>query len=428
MTSAQVRADVTDLYIPILLGLGGLILLVAWLPLLLKRAPLTLPILCVAIGWAVFTWTPFADYSPHPIEQPVLIEKAAELIVIISLMGAGLKIDRQLGWGSWQLTWRLLGIAMPLTIAALMLAGGLLLGLGTAAALLLAAALAPTDPVLAADVQIENPTSPQDDETRFALTSEAGLNDSLAFPFVHLAIAATATGFTWATAADWSLDAVALRLAVGVIVGVAAGWLCGRIVYAMPHGTELSRTGDGFVALGATLVIYALTETLHGYGFLAVFIAGLMLRRAAGDHDYNQRLHDFADELERLMMMVLLVAFGGMLASGNLLRDISLAEIAFAGAAIFIIRPLAGWISLAGTTCSSLERGVIAFFGIRGMGSVYYLAYGLNHGTFEDALQLWEILGLVIVVSIFLHGVTVTPVMRLLDRRREALSSDAAPD
>jgi NhaP-type Na+/H+ or K+/H+ antiporter len=414
---ATAAFDIVRFYIPILLAVGGLILLVAWLPLLLKRLPLSLPILCVAIGMAVFSWTIFADYSPHPAETPILVEKAAELIVIISLMGAGLKIDRQLSWRRWNLTWRLLGIAMPLTILALMAAGQLLLGLGTATALLLAAALAPTDPVLASDIQIEHPKSDQNDETRFALTSEAGLNDALAFPFIHLAIAASVAGFTGETWRAWLWDDVLVRLTVGAVVGLALGRLFGWFVYRFPRGTALARTGDGFVALGATLTIYALTELAHGYGFLAVFLAGLMLRRAGRSSDFNDRMHDFADETERLLMMVLLVFFGGMLVQGGLLAGLTWPEAGFALIALFVVRPLAGWISLAGSGRPGLERGVIAFFGIRGLGSVYYLAYGVNHGTFEREPALFSTLGLVILTSILLHGVTVTPIMRRLDAR-----------
>jgi sodium/hydrogen antiporter len=410
--------DIVRFYVPILLSVGGLILLVAWLPLILKKLPLSLPILCVGIGMAVFSWTIFADYAPHPAKTPVLVEKAAELIVIVSLMGAGLKIERALGWRRWNLTWRLLGVAMPLTIIVLTLIGQALLGLGLATALLLAASLAPTDPVLASDVQIEHPKSDQDDEARFALTSEAGLNDSLAFPFIHLAIALSLAGAGGSTLLEWAWDAVVLKLSIGLVCGIALGWVLGWITYHVPR-TQLSRTGDGFVALGATLSIYALTELAHGYGFLAVFLAGLMLRRAARDHDFNDRMHDFADEVERLLMMVLLVFFGGMLVSGGLLANVGWHEAAFAAVAIFVVRPLAGWVSLIGTERPNLERFVISFFGIRGLGSVYYLAYGVNHGRFEFEVSIWSTLGLVILASILLHGVTVTPFMRRLDEQAD---------
>jgi sodium/hydrogen antiporter len=405
-------------YIPFLLLVGALILFIAWAPLAVRRLPLSVPIMCVGIGWALFSLAPFASYSPHPSESPVLIERAAELIVIVSLMGAGLKIDRALTIANWSLTIRLLAVTMPLTIAALMALGVGLLGLPLAAALLLAAALAPTDPVLASDVQIESPEAEEENEARFALTSEAGLNDALAFPFVHLAIAASLGGFTLATWQDWAVDAVLVRLSVGLAAGIAGGWLLGYVTYRLPTGTRLSRSGDGFVALGATLAIYALTELAHGYGFLAVFVAGLMLRRAAQGHDFNTRLHDFADEAERLLMLLLLVLFGAMLAGGELFEALRWSDIAFAVIALALVRPVAGMIGLAGVSRPLLERGIIATFGIRGLGSVYYLAYGLNHGAFAGADRLWSVLSLIVFLSIIVHGITVTPLMRRLERQQ----------
>ncbi len=409
---------IDHLYVPALLGGGLLILLVAWLPLVLSRAPLSLPIVCVAIGAALGMVPQVAPLVPHPVETPMLVEKLAELIVIVSLMGAGLKIDHPFSFSGWRLTWRLLAVAMPLGLVGFFFAGQALLGLAIPAALLLAAVLAPTDPVLAGDVQIERPDSHRDDEVRFALTSEAGLNDALAFPFVRLALAIAAGGLTATVWRDWAIDAVLIRLSVGGLVGWGAGWLIGWVIYWVPSNKKLSKTGDGFVALGATLAIYALTELAHGYGFLAVFVAGLMMRRAAQDHEFNDRLHDFADEVERLLMMVLLVVFGGMLTATGLLTGWTWATVGFALIGIFVIRPLTAWVSLAGTGRPFGERLIVSFFGIRGLGSVYYLAYALNHGEFGNAGVLWDALALIVLISVVLHGVTVTPAMRWMDARR----------
>lgn len=234
-TQAAIATDVFVGYLPILATLGCVVLLVAWLPLLLKRIPLSLPMLCVALGAAIFRFTPFAAYTPHPIETPILIEKATELIVIISLMGAGLKIDRRFSFYAWSLPTRLLSIAMPLTIIALAALAHQLLGLGLAASLLVGACLAPTDPVLAADIQIEDPKSAQDSKARFALASEAGLNDALAFPFVHLAIALSLTGLGAGMLGEWVLDAVLIKLTVGALAGLGAGWLLGASCTDSPH-------------------------------------------------------------------------------------------------------------------------------------------------------------------------------------------------
>ena len=159
---------------------------------------------------------------------------------------------------------------------------------------------------------------------------------------------------------------------------------------------------------------------LHGYGFLAVFVAALSLRSMERRHDYHQRMHDFIEQMERLLMMMLLVLFGGAIA-GGLLAELDWNAVLFTAAAILIVRPLAGWIGLIGFPGSRLERGVMAFYGIRGLGSAYYLAYALGVGAFERPDYLWSVVGTVILVSIVLHGVTVTPVMARLDRALTAV-------
>ncbi|MFA9200473.1 MAG: cation:proton antiporter [Cypionkella sp.] len=426
-TIAAQAPAISAWYLEIMLGLGALILLVAWLPVALNRMALSLPIVCVAIGVAIFTWTPLSEWAPHPDATPKLVERASELIVIVSLMGAGLKMYRPIGWKSWNATWRLLGIAMPLTIALVMLLGHYLLGLGLATALLLAGALAPTDPVLAGDVQVSHDPDKEEAEAKFALTSEAGLNDALAFPFVHLAIMiALAGGLTASVAQEWAIDKVLVKIGVGAAMGAAFGWLIGWLTYRLPADTALSRTGDGFVALGVTLAGYALTEFAGGYGFLAVFVAGVMIRRAAQGHDFNKKLHDFADEAERLLMMFMLLMFGGMIA-GGLLADIGWEEAVFAAAMLLVIRPVAAWISLIGFPRPRFERGVIAFFGIRGLGSVYYLSYGFNHAAFDYEYSLWGTLGLIILSSIVMHGVLVTPAFDKLGKRYRFMRVGSGP-
>lgn len=425
---AIVIPAIADFYLPILFGLGAIILFVAWVPLVLKKLPLSLPILCVALGAVIFSLPPFAAWAPHPDKTPALVERATELIVIVSLMGGGLKIERAIGWKRWNVTWRLLGIAMPITIALVMLLGHTLLGLSLATALLLAGSLAPTDPVLAGDVQIEHDENEEEAEAKFALTSEAGLNDALAFPFIHLAIAIAAAGtLTSDVVTEWVLTDVIWKLAVGLLMGGALGWLIGFIIYRLPANTQLSRTGDGFIALGATLFVYAATEFAHGYGFLAVFVAGLAIRRASREHDFNKKLHDFADESERLMMMLLLLLFGGMIAAG-LLSDIGWEEALFAAVMLLVIRPLAGAISLIGVKRPRLELAIIAFFGIRGLGSVYYLSYGFNHGTFDYEYSLWGTLGLIIAASILMHGVLVTPALKRLGKHYRSLGMPTSDD
>jgi sodium/hydrogen antiporter len=413
-------------YIVVLAGFGAVVLLTAWLPMLLKELPLSLPIVCVAIGAAVFS-IPGLGPAPNPQEHPALTERLTEFVVIIALMGAGLKLDRPLAWATCALTWRLLGIAMPLSIAAFALLAYALLGVGAATAILLGAALAPTDPVLASDVQVGPPGEGLEDEVRFTLTSEAGLNDGLAFPFVNLAIAlalASQTGEPWLL--EWLSVDVVWKLAAGTGVGWLLGRVLGWLTFRLPNRAKLSRTGDGFVALGITCLVYGLTEMVHGYGFLAVFVAALGLRAAERNSKYHEKLHDFVEQLERLLMMILLVLFGGAIADGGLFRAITIEAVVFALVAIFLIRPLSGWVSLLGRDQPLDEKAVISFFGIRGLGSAYYLAYALNHAPFDAPDLIWATTGLIVLISIILHGTTVTPIMRHLDRTRQHHDRESA--
>ena len=173
------------------------------------------------------------------------------------------------------------------------------------------------------------------------------------------------------------------------------------------------------VALGVTCLVYAITEMAHGYGFLAVFIAALCLRSMERGHEYHTQLHQVAEQVERLLMMVLLVLLGGTTVHG-LLKPLDVEAVAFGLVALILVRPVTGWIGLLGARQPRSERAVIAFYGIRGLGSAYYLSYALGEDFFSRADYIWAVVGLVIVVSILLHGMTVTPVMRLLDRERES--------
>ena len=408
-----------DSYVLLLAVFGAIVLLTAWLPLLLKELPLSLPIVCIGIG-ALLVSSPFSPIvGVNPLENRYLTERLTEFVVIVSLMGAGLKLDRPLSWRGWRSTWRLLGIAMPLTIAGIALLGWSILGLSVAAALLLGAARAPTDPVLASDVQVGPPQSGDEDEVRFALTSEAGLNDGAAFPFVYLAIAmalSQASGEPFL--ADWLLVDVIWKITAGVGIGWLGGKLMGYLVFRLPNRTGLSETKDGFVALGITCLAYGTTEFAHGYGFLAVFVSAVALRSVERRHHYHENLHAFAEQIERLVMMVLLVCFGAAIAEGSIFGALSWQVIVATALILFVVRPISGWVSLAGHTASRPEKAVIAFLGIRGLGSFYYVAYALGQAEFDSQQVLWVTVCCVVLVSIIIHGVVVTPIMRRLDQGR----------
>jgi NhaP-type Na+/H+ or K+/H+ antiporter len=402
-----------------LVGVGAL--LAGILPRVVERRPLSMPIAFLALGLLVFG-LPLGLPDADPLAHPSLTEHLTEVGVIVALMGAGLKIDRPLGWRRWSSTWRLLAIAMPLTIASMALLGWWWAGLVPATALLLGGALAPTDPVLASDVQVGEPTDEEDseDEVRFALTSEAGLNDGLAFPFVYAAIAMATVGAApggWL--ADWVLEDVLYKGVVGVVGGALIGKLLGKLFFRVRSETfRLSHHSEGFLALAATFLAYGIVEVAGGYGFLAVFVAARAIRSAERSHDYHQVLHDFAEQTERLLTVLLLLLLGGAVVSG-LLAPLTWPAALTGLALIFLIRPLTGWLSLRGAPGYNAEHWVIASFGIRGIGSFYYLAYAMTHAQFEGADLVWATVGFVVIVSVVLHGVLATPVMQMLDRANE---------
>lgn len=417
-----------DPYILVLTGFGFLIALVAWLPLALKSLPLSLPIVCIALGAALFSLPQVTD-RPLPIVYPEITERFTEFVVIIALMGAGLKLDRVFSFKGWAITWRLLAFTMPLGILAITAIGGWWIGLPWVIALLLGASLAPTDPVLAADVQVGPPKSGHEDDVRFGLTSEAGFNDGLAFPFVHLAIAlglAVTTGKPWLL--GWIGHSVIWEIGVGILAGWLVGLAFGWLTFHVPAESKLAKTGDGLIAIAATFISYGLTEIIQCYGFLAVFVTALTLRHSHRNHDFHRDMHDITEQVERLAMMVLLLLFGGALVNG-LLAPLAWTDIIAAIVILLVVRPLTGLIGLVGLKASWTEKLTVAFFGIRGVGSFYYLAYGLNHMETEHGERLWAIVGLVVLLSILLHGLTVTPIMRLLDRSRgrDPDADDALP-
>jgi sodium/hydrogen antiporter len=216
---------------------------------------------------------------------------------------------------------------------------------------------------------------------------------------------------------------------------VLMGWGTGRLLAVVFFSSRLRRIrlsehSEGFVALAATFLAYGATQMVEGYGFVAVFICAVTIRAAERAHGYHRVLHSYVEQLERLLTVIILVLLGGAVSRG-LLAGIGWTEVLVALAFLVVIRPLAGWIGLAGGRTGPRERVAIAFFGIRGIGSLYYLAYALGEGDFgEQAEELWAIVGLVVTGSVVLHGITTAPVMNTLDRlrRREAARRFGDPD
>jgi sodium/hydrogen antiporter len=401
---------------------GAATLLAALLPRLLRRAPLSMPMVFVGLGALAFGLVEGLP-TPDPVQHETVAVHLTELVVIVSLMGAGLALDRPVGRRRWASTWRLLAVTMPLSIIAVGLLGSWLLGLGAAAAILLAAALAPTDPVLADEVQVAEPSDDEDseDETRFALTSEAGLNDGLAFPFTYAAIAVAAAGAAPAGwLGEWLAVDVLWRVTAGVALGFAVGRLLRLLFFSRPaKRIRLAERGEGFVALTGILLAYGAAELVEGYGFIAVFVCACTVRAAERTHGRHRVLHAHVEQLERFLTVVVLLLVGGAVARGAL-AGVGPAEVTLVLLFLLVVRPLAAGAGLWRGRTGRRERAVIAFFGIRGIGSLYYMAYGLSQAEIPGADRLWSVTILAVVGSVVLHGLTAAPLMGWLDRRREA--------
>lgn len=417
--------------------LAGLALLAgAVLPRLLRRKAISTPMAFVAVGMLIGL-VPLPDgISVLPQDNRAITERLSELCVIVALMGVGLAIDRPLRWRTWSTAWRLVLVAMPLCIAGVALLGWGLAGLAPASALLLAAALAPTDPVLASDVQVDGPdiedgegesVPDEDDEVRFALTSEAGLNDGAAFPFVYAAILLASAG----AVGDWALKWVGWYLVgkvlIGVVIGAVSGYALARLAFqSQRKALRLAEAGDPILAIAATLGVYGLAEVLGGYGFLAVFICGVALRSLERDHSFHASLHEFIGQLEHMLTWMLLLLLGAALSQG-LLLSLTWGAAAVAVLLVIVVRPLLAWVSLHRTVLGPRERLTTAFFGVRGIGSIYYLAYATGVATFEGSDLLWSTAAFTVLLSVVVHGVTATPVMRRLDAMRAHPSAAGQP-
>jgi len=405
--------DMRDVWY-LLFGLAFFALTLA--PALAHWRSYNLPALYVALGMlSSLIGLPLISPLGGDIELAI-IEHVSELIVIISLAGAGLAINTPASWRNWRPTWLLLIVVMPVSVIAVVWLGVVVGGLGLASAMLLGAALAPTDPVLARSVQVGGPGE-DEQHAKVALTAEAGLNDGLAFPFVYLALAFAANGIT-SIGQDldaWLFDWLSFDVLYRVTVGIAVGWGIGRFL----SGLVFSRIGDagqGAVNpalnfLAWTFVAYGLTEAIDGYGFLAVFVSARAGRHHApedGNVTYAQKAHRSGDQLEAILLVLLLVWFGSFLAQGfggeGLWLHWTWSDLSIALLLIVVVRPLSGVIALSRMRLSWDDRLRVSIFGVRGMGSIFYIAYGQSHGQFDDIDAVWRIAALVIILSIVVHG------------------------
>ena len=418
---------------------AGLALFVAVVaPLLVRTIALSAPLVLLVLGMAIGLLPLPEGWSLDPIAGRTVVEHVTEVSVLVALMGVGLALDRPLNrstWRDWSPTWRLLLVAMPLTIGAVFLLGWGVLGLSAAAALLLGACLAPTDPVLAGDVQVDGPSTAgsddeaepdERDEVKFSLTAEAGLNDGLAFPFVYAAVYLATRGPVGEWGATWLAWELVGKIAVGVLVGALVGWGIGRLAFrAADHRLRIAERGEPLLAVAALVLSYGATEVVGGYGFLGVFACALALRSVERHHDHHRAMHQVIGYLERLLTLVILL-FLGMALTRGLLAGVDWRGVVVAVALVFVIRPAAAWLSLSAAPrgralpggLSRAERLVTSFFGVRGVGSLYYLAYAGGLAVLPEESWLWATVAFTILLSVVVHGVASTPVLRRLDARR----------
>ena len=405
-----------------LIGLSLLVMSVR--PALTHKRFINIPILYILVG-ILMAGIGLPLLTPSGGELAVLvIERVSEIIVIISLAGAGLAIDVGTNWRRWIPSWCLIAIAMPLTIGAIFLLGWQVAGLGIAASVLLGAALAPTDPVLARAVQVGGPGKKQDG-ARVALTSEAGLNDGLAFPFVWLAIGLAGVvsigDFDWT---GWVLYDAIYRTVAGIGVGIGCGWITTKILFG-PLGDATNERGNPvIVLLSATFIAYGFAEFVNGYGFLSVFVAaraGLVFAQNTSAEPYEHMAHNSADQIEAVLMAILLLWFGAYIGA-ELWAQWTWTDLAIALAILFIIRPVIAFAAMIRTCGNWRDRLKVSFFGIRGMGSIFYIAYAQSHAQIDGIEAVWRIAGLTILISIIVHGTLADHLMELGRDRQDKIS------
>jgi len=429
------------------LMVGGLLLVMGLTFTVLKRSPITAAIIYLAVGLVVGP-SGLNLFHFNPLKESAVLEALTEVAVLISLFSAGVKMPVPFSFIRWRTPILLATVSMAATVAMVSGFAWYVLGLPLGAAVLLGAIVAPTDPVLATDVQIRHPGDR--DQLRFTLTCEAGLNDGSAFPFVMLGLGLLGLNQLGDLGLRWVMVDVLWATLGGIAIGVVAGVALARLGWKLrraPHQHELL---DDFIGLGLIGVVYGLTVMLHAWGFLAVFFAAVALRQtelklaraeqgavdervfrqaeptgATADPDpepvptVSEGSLIFKEHLERLSELLLILLIGGSL----FLNSWSWEAVALALFLFVVARPVSILIGLVGTRASWRIRGMTGWFGVRGIGSLYYLMYAIQNGLPEPlALQLIQLTLIVVTLSILLHGISVKPLMRYFWRRGKQAS------
>ena len=421
---------------------GGLLVAMALSGSVLKRLPLTASMFYLAFGFALGP-VGLGVLDISLLRRSAVVEHIAEAAVVISLFTTGLKLRVPLHERKWALPARLATVSMLITIGLVALMAFYALGMSIGAAVLLGAILAPTDPVLASDVQVADPFDR--DRLRFGLSGEAGLNDGAAFPFVMLGLGFLGFhdigvgGWRW-----WTFDLL-WAVAGGLGIGAILGTLVSRFVLYLRREHQEAVGLDEFLTLGLIALSYGAAVQLQTYGFLAVLAAGIAMRRIEMTHSGSrsadevraltatdpkdelasdpesapaymaQSVLGINERLERIAEVAVVVLIGTLLGSVPLAID----HVWFAAALIFAVRPIAVFLGVLGSRTTMLQRCLIGWFGIRGAGSIYYLAYAIQQGLDDEvAANLTSITLIAVTASVLLHGVSVTPLMNAYEARR----------
>ena len=425
---------------------GAVLVLMGIAATTLRRLPVSAAMLYLGIGYALGP-PGIGLLRLDMVADAHLLRVITQIALLVSLFAIGLRLRLGVFESLWTVPLRLGFLAMLATIPLLTLFGVYVLQLGWGPSLLLAAILAPTDPVLAHDVQVQDPGD--HDLLRFALSGEGGLNDGIALPFAMLGLAVCAVPAAQAG------DLFTLRLAGGMVWGVAGAIaIGGALGWATTHAVTWLRTRhaqalglEGFFALGLIELSFGAAQLAQTYGFLAVFAAGVAMRRvehrASGGMSAREAIGTvnsedveataanpdkahafmtesvlgFTIELEHIAEVAVMAMVGNVLATLHV-PLFTWQSIALAAALFVLVRPVSVELSLVGSSATPTQRRLMSWFGIRGIGSFYYLAYALEHGAAADVTPLIPLALAVVAASVVIHGVSATPLMNWYHRLR----------
>jgi sodium/hydrogen antiporter len=353
------------------------------------------------------------EISPiDPDRDAALVEHVTELALIVAVFSTGLAVERRLSWQGWRSVAGLLAVVMPLSIAAVALFGALLMDLSLGAAIILGAVLAPTDPVLAGDVGIGPPGEALEDDPRFNLGTEAALNDGLATPFVLLGIFVAEEGGTgWLS--EWLGADVIYGTLVGGALGAIGGRLIGGLAVRLRNAEMLDDRLDIYFAIPTVLIVYGAAQFVGAVGLFAAFCAGLAFRRYEFEHEYNRHVHEGAEVVEKFGELVVILLLGSMVTLAGLEAP-GLSGWLLVPMLLLVIRPALVMALLIRSRMSLRERAFVAWFGVRGVATIYYCAVVIGAGVLaadEQATVFWTA-AVCVMVSILVHGISATPLMR----------------